>query len=334
VEIRAYVHNKSGWPARVLDDAELRYYVDLSEVYEAGGSASNITVNTNYTEGATAGGLVCQNEEKHIYYVPISFEGTLIYPGGQSSYKKEVQFRIQNAGGVWDNSNDPSFEELADNNGSKTVTCYHMGLYDSGKLVFGVEPDADGGFGQVIAHENSGNNNQSDQNNNNQNNNQDNQNQNSGGTGQVTMATGAKVKLESTNGTQTNGNTIALNLTLTNVSDGALDMDNLAICYYFTDEGDSVAECDYSCIVNGNSYESLSGVTGSITDCSGTDTDTVCTVTSKDGKILEKDGTWTLQVRVHRSDWMNYTTTNDYSDSNIDHIVVKYKNEVVLGTAP
>ena len=330
VEIRAYVHNESAWPARVMENAELRYYLDLSEIYEAGGSAENITITTNYTEGATAGELVCQNEEKHIYYVPVSFAGTKIYPGGQSAYKKEVQFRIQNSGGVWDNTNDPSYEELVGNNGSTLVKCYHIGLYDDGKLVFGTEPDSDGGFGTVISYGGAGNYESG------QNTSDTGENvttgQNSGTTAK--MATSEKISLESTGNTQADGNTISLSYTLTNLSDGALDLTGLAICYYFTDEGDSVAECDYSCIVNGNSYESLSGVSGTISGYTGTDCDSVCTVTASDSKLLEAGGTWTIQVRIHRSDWQNYITGNDYSDGNLDNVAVLYKNELIMGSKP
>jgi hypothetical protein len=100
----------------------------------------NLVVTTNYTEGASASGLIPWDEENHIYYVNIDFTGTKIYPGGQSSYKKEVQFRIRNEQGVWDNSNDPSFADLTNNNGSTMVRTGAIVLYDGTEKIFGNEP--------------------------------------------------------------------------------------------------------------------------------------------------------------------------------------------------
>lgn len=140
IEIRAYVYNESAWPARVAENISLRYFVDLTEVYEAGGSVDNLAVTTNYTEGANASGLIPWDEEKHIYYVLIDFTGTKIYPGGQSSYKKEVQFRIRNEGGAWNNANDPSFADLTNNNGSSMVRTQAIVLYDGEEKAFGSEP--------------------------------------------------------------------------------------------------------------------------------------------------------------------------------------------------
>ena len=57
IEVRAYVYNASAWPARALKDATLCYFVDLSEVYEAGGSVLDISVNMNYSKGGNASEL-------------------------------------------------------------------------------------------------------------------------------------------------------------------------------------------------------------------------------------------------------------------------------------
>ena len=57
LEVKAVVYNHSAWPARALNDATLCYFVDLSELYEAGGSAADISVNMNYSQGGNAEGL-------------------------------------------------------------------------------------------------------------------------------------------------------------------------------------------------------------------------------------------------------------------------------------
>jgi endoglucanase len=137
VEIKAFVYNESAWPARVSKDLEMRYYVDLSEVYDAGGSASDIEVTTNYIQNASCNGLTAYDEDKHIYYVSISFDDGALYPGGQDSFKKEVQFRIRSINGVWDNSNDYSFEGLPNNS---VTTGDRIAIYEGGKLIYGSEP--------------------------------------------------------------------------------------------------------------------------------------------------------------------------------------------------
>lgn len=142
VEIRVYVCNTSAWPARVPQNLEYRYYVDLSEVYEDGGTADDIVVSSNYMQGGSEPKLVCFNEEKHIYYMAVNFSDTLIYPGGQDAYKKEIQIRMRNTNGsnsqgVWDNDNDPSFVGMK-TGGNELLTS--SALFENGELVFGSEP--------------------------------------------------------------------------------------------------------------------------------------------------------------------------------------------------
>lgn len=137
IELRVFVCNTSAWPARVPDNLEYRYYMDLTEVYEAGGSAENIVISTNYMQGGKVLPLACWNEEKHIYYMAVNFSDTLIYPGGQDAYKKEIQVRIRNTAGVWDNSNDPSYAGMK--KGANELL-ENSALYENGKLVFGTEP--------------------------------------------------------------------------------------------------------------------------------------------------------------------------------------------------
>ena len=62
-----------------------------------------------------------------------------IYPGGQSNFRKEVQFRIASAG-AWDPSNDWSFAGVASTPGSTPVKVTRIPVYDNGVRVFGTEP--------------------------------------------------------------------------------------------------------------------------------------------------------------------------------------------------
>nr|P23659.1 RecName: Full=Endoglucanase Z; AltName: Full=Avicelase I; AltName: Full=Endo-1,4-beta-glucanase; AltName: Full=Thermoactive cellulase; Flags: Precursor [Thermoclostridium stercorarium] len=148
IEIKALLHNQSGWPARVADKLSFRYFVDLTELIEAGYSASDVTITTNYNAGAKVTGLHPWNEAENIYYVNVDFTGTKIYPGGQSAYRKEVQFRIaapQNTN-FWNNDNDYSFRDIKGVTSGNTVKTVYIPVYDDGVLVFGVEPE--GGSGE------------------------------------------------------------------------------------------------------------------------------------------------------------------------------------------
>jgi hypothetical protein len=141
IEIRAFLLNKSAWPARMGDKLSFRYFVDLSEVIAAGAKPSDIVVSSNYSQGGTAKGLTPWDASKNIYYVTLDFTGTKIYPGGQSAHKHEIQFRISAplATTYWDNKNDFSFKGIStDSNAAVKVT--NMPVYDNGVLVYGTEP--------------------------------------------------------------------------------------------------------------------------------------------------------------------------------------------------
>ncbi|WP_256758962.1 glycoside hydrolase family 9 protein [Cohnella sp. WQ 127256] len=138
-EIKALLNNRSGWPARMGDKLSFRYYVDLTEVYNAGKSVNDITISTNYNQGATVSTLLPYDATNHIYYLVIDFTGTKIYPGGQSAYKKEIQFRLAAPAGTsfWNPNNDYSAQGLAS---ASTIKTAFMPVYDNGIKVFGNEP--------------------------------------------------------------------------------------------------------------------------------------------------------------------------------------------------
>ncbi|MDP4179919.1 MAG: glycoside hydrolase family 9 protein [Bacillota bacterium] len=141
IEIKSLTNNKSGWPARVADKLSFRYYIDITEAVKAGYKASDMKVSLNYNQGSTAFGLIPYDENKNIYYVEINFAGTKIFPGGQSDYKKEVQFRISGPQDTkfWDNSNDFSFTGVAPTGTAPSLN-KNVPVYDDGVKIFGNEP--------------------------------------------------------------------------------------------------------------------------------------------------------------------------------------------------
>ncbi len=138
-EIKALLNNRSGWPARVIKNLSFNYYVDLSEVFAAGYTVSNLTVTTGYQEiPVTLSGLT--KYSGNIYYVKITYaDGTNIWPGGQSEYAREVQFRIAAPSGssFWNPANDYSYQSLSN---STTVKTQYITVYDGSTLIYGAEP--------------------------------------------------------------------------------------------------------------------------------------------------------------------------------------------------
>ncbi|PZD96207.1 endoglucanase [Paenibacillus sambharensis] len=146
-EIKALLNNRSGWPARMGDKLSFRYYLDLTEVYEAGYTAADVTVSAGgYNQGAKVSGLMPFDTSRHLYYVTLDFTGVKIYPGGQPHFRKEVQFRIAapQHTSFWNPGNDYSYQGLTS---TLTKTPY-MTVYDAGRQVFGKEPT--GGAGPVV----------------------------------------------------------------------------------------------------------------------------------------------------------------------------------------
>jgi hypothetical protein len=147
-EISATVQNKTTWPARYSQKLTMRYYVDLSEVFSAGYKLSDVQVSFRACFVCNAApkvsGLLPYSKIANMYYTEISFDpGDSIFPGGQSAFRREVQFRISLPDTapqhLWDPSNDPSFKGLttmADTNGFANIPAYENGV-----LVWGREPD-------------------------------------------------------------------------------------------------------------------------------------------------------------------------------------------------
>lgn len=329
-EIKALIYNHTAWPARVTDDLELRYYMDLSEIYDAGGSAADLTVSTNYSEGGKSGGIYCHNEKDHIYYVSIDFSGTKIYPGGQSAHKKEVQFRITSNSGVWDATNDPSYQQLIGTNGSTEIRAVSMALFEDGELVFGAEPGGKSVSAPKPVTTTTGGNNGN----------------NSSTAAATTKATASQPQNP---GAQDNGvavslsqqqvsgmgNTIQFALELVNDTGAAIDLTKLELDYYFTADGsgDLCFWCDHAA-TNGTGYVALTDMTsGTFSSAKGTNSDTKCAIKFSSGSLAAGDS-MTLQVRITRADWSNFDLGNDYSAGNAEHIVILKNGSPLFGQKP
>ncbi|RSM91515.1 endoglucanase [Kibdelosporangium aridum] len=128
-EIKAYVLNKSAWPARTFTGA-LRYYFTL----DGGTTPSQISVTSPYNQ---CNAPSVKQYSGTVYYVEVTCS-TGVAPGGQSRYRKEIQFRITSAG-TWDPSNDWSRRGLAPS-GSAPVAVPSVNLVQGSTVVWGDPP--------------------------------------------------------------------------------------------------------------------------------------------------------------------------------------------------
>lgn len=337
IEVKAYICNVSAWPARVPENLEFRYYVDLTEVYEAGGTDADIEITTNYMQGGSDVGLVCWDEDAHIYYVSVDFSGDLIYPGGQGIYKKEIQVRIRNKQGTWDNSNDPSFDNMSMNG---TELLVKTAIFDGDELVFGETPAAGNNAGASVAVSNTGNTSNNTGNNTSNNTGNNNNNNSGNNTTNNTSGTATNENVSVTvkyDNMKTTSSSIAGTIDIKNESDGSIALSKIKIEYYFTNEDDKSLEfsCYHSAISGKDgSYTALSGCKGAYTKASGTDADTVCTMTFSDNVSLAEDATLTINFSINHSDWSNMNTGNDYSVKKPENIVIYSDGKVIFGTKP
>ena len=118
-EVAAFAVNKSGWPARVIDDLSFKYFVDLTDYINGGFSPDQISSKIIYSAASTAtvSGPYEYDTSKNIYYFEIDLSGTAIFPGSRSDHQKEVQFHIIPPNGApWNSTKDYSYLVLEKGN--------------------------------------------------------------------------------------------------------------------------------------------------------------------------------------------------------------------------
>jgi len=331
-EIKALIHNRTGWPARAAEKVEFRYFIDLSEVIKAGGKASDIEITQNYIQTGKIEGLKTWDEAKNIYYLSVTFDDGNPYPGGQSQCKAEIQVRMRNPNGKWDPSNDPSYAGLQT---GTAATCEKTAIYEDGKLVFGTEPPAGDNPGKtvVISGGNGGNN-------------SNNENGNNGGNetqpaGQVTKGgTGSsgdisvKVRYDSIGAS---ANSISGALEIKNTSKKNISFSGFEVRYFITNDRNSqlVFDCYYAGMQESNGqHTQLSGVSGNFSSHKGTDSDTVVVIRFPTSGAFIAGSTVTVNFAIHYSDWQTMNSTNDHSAKNVDNIVIVSGGKVIFGKEP
>jgi len=151
--------NHSAWPARLQDNISTRYYMDLSEVIEAGHNPEDLVIRCDRDQSAmyASSGVKSAEISKpikydgNIYYIEINLpDGRAVLPVSEGMQQCEILLALvmPNYGSGWDSSNDPSYKDLAsgktttDENGAvKGIISPYIPVYVDGELYYGYEPD-------------------------------------------------------------------------------------------------------------------------------------------------------------------------------------------------
>jgi hypothetical protein len=126
-----------------------------------------------------------------------------------------------------------------------------------------------------------------------------------------------KVQMNNSN-TAATTNSISPKIKLINQSSSAINLSTVTIRYYYTVDGDKTQSywCDYAAITSPSHTPITSNVTGKFvkmsTAVTGADYYLEIGFTSAAGS-LAAGGTVEIQSRFAKTDWTNYTQTNDYS---------------------
>lgn len=294
-EIRAFCNNRSGWPARVVRNLSFNYYMDLSEVFAAGYEVSDLTVSKNYFEFPVTISPIIQYRGD-IYYIKVSFEdGSGIYPGGQSQYAGEVQFRISAPSGTsfWDPTNDFSFAGLTN---SVALTRY-IPVYDGATLLFGTEPG--GSVPEPTPTPPEPTSTPSDPT----------------PTPEPTTTPPTEpgtiaVQMFNSN-TAATSNMIYSVFRVENTGSSPLNLADLKLRYYYTVDGDQSQNywCDYASVGSGNVTGTFVKLGAAVT---GADYYLEIGFSDAAGTLLPGNSVeW--QIRLAKADWSNYIQTDDYS---------------------
>ena len=314
-EIKAIVYNKTAWPARITDKLVMRYFINISELIDAGGSVSDLSVNGNYMQGGTLGAIKPWDEANGIYYLDVDFTGEQIGPSSQDNCRREVQFRISSSS-VWNPNNDYSYGGLGSQQGSTSLVTT-IALYDNGVLVFGSEPDGaqapvEGENADYSAEETT--------------------TETENASDSTAEESGLAVTVASVEGN--NSANVNIGIEITNTGSGAVDLSDLEVCYYLTKDGaDGLTFfCDHSAVQTTDDYVILKSVSADFASASGTKTDTVCKITCGDSITLNKGETWKIQGRICKDDWTSIDGSNDYSASG--GIVIFKNGKLIFGQKP
>ncbi|MEO1146755.1 MAG: Calx-beta domain-containing protein [Cyanobacteria bacterium J06638_22] len=119
--VRANLHNDS---AVARSDLSFRYFVDLSELFDAGYSTNDVLIGE--INGPLVSDLNVWDAAEDIYYVEVDFSGTAIAPSNFASVEFSLGVSSSLPTSAWDTANDWSTQSLT----GDVMTSRHLPVYD------------------------------------------------------------------------------------------------------------------------------------------------------------------------------------------------------------
>ncbi|MGN1481552.1 glycoside hydrolase family 9 protein [Porcipelethomonas sp.] len=142
--------NHTAWPARIVDNMSYRYYLDATEVINAGFKAEDIVVRVDrdqalmYGEEYAAEISPLTHYKDNIYYVEVTYpKGEAAMPISEGNHQCETMLALvfPNYQSGWDASNDYSNTDLLNLEDGESAITDKITIYENGVLIYGVEPD-------------------------------------------------------------------------------------------------------------------------------------------------------------------------------------------------
>lgn len=138
------VNNRSTNPPTVKDDLSVKYFMDFSEIIEAGYKPSDVKITLGSNEGCKMSEL--KQYKDNIYYFELDFTGTKLMPCEWQACEKDATVSIKfPSASIGTSANDWSYKELTKTPDYDAVSfagkTQYIPIYSKGKLLWGTEPD-------------------------------------------------------------------------------------------------------------------------------------------------------------------------------------------------
>lgn len=142
--------NHTAWPPRIVDNMSYRYYLDATEIINAGFKPEDIVVRVDrdqalmYGEEYAAKISPITHYQDNIYYIQVTYpDGRAVMPISEGRNQCETMLALvfPNYQTGWDAANDYSNSDLLGLKENETTVTDKITVYENGVLIYGVEPD-------------------------------------------------------------------------------------------------------------------------------------------------------------------------------------------------
>ncbi len=143
--------NGSFLPPRYVSDVRVRYYFDLSEMFAAGQTIDDLTIEVYYDEEsansngesyATISDPIPYGDSGTTYYVEISWQDCIFFGDRVYHFALIANMDESDYTTHWDPTNDYSRYDLPAGNDVEPEYTQYITAYVDGELVWGIEPDS------------------------------------------------------------------------------------------------------------------------------------------------------------------------------------------------